>query len=595
MSKRVPLEGKVFGDFTAKEYLGKKKYLIVCNECGETRTIEAANMQRLHGVTCSKKKPTVENIIDKQFGEWTVLEYVGNKKYLCRCSCGTEKEQYRGNLVRGYTTSCGHDKNHYGDLTGKRFGDWLVLGKEKGGYRWVCQCQCEKKTISFNSAYDLNKGKTKSCGHGYNEFYDISGQQFGLWKVLEYEGNQHYKCECQCENKTISSVRKSDLLRGASTSCGCNKGAKAKETLLERYGEIGPNRANNPRTTEQVEAVSSKENLKGFIESFEYKLTSIELSEKLGIGLSRTLVLLKEYNLIDLVTLNPQESHVEKQIVQYIKEICDCEVITKDREILKGKELDIYIPDKKLAIEFNGSYWHSDIFKDKKYHQEKTLQCANKGIQLIHIFEHEWLDEKLQGQIKQILKLKLTDDYTRIYARNTVVKEIESSEANDFLDKYHLQRHVNASINIGMYFKEDLIGVITFSKPRYGLGYDYEIIRLCYKHNIKVIGGTQKMFKYFIKYYNPESILTYADISKFTGNVYIGLGFKLAKDKFITTPNYVWVGSNTYEVISRYNTQKSKLAKLGYDVENKTEDEIMKEEGYMKIYDSGNLRLEWYK
>ena len=594
--KRIDLTGKTFGDFTAIEYLGNKTYKIKCNICGEEKEIAACNMRRCVGVTCSKKKPPAENIIGKKFGHWTVLEYAGNKRYLCECDCEnkTRKLQYRSNLVKGNTTSCGHDKNHYGDLTGKRFGDWLVLGKEKGGYRWICQCQCEKKKISFNTAYDLCTGKTKSCGHGYNEFYDISGQQFGLWKVLEYEGNQYYKCECQCENKTISSIRKADLLSGATTSCGCNKGAKARETLIHRYGEVGPNKVGNQRTAEQINAITNKENLKRFIDSFEYKLTSIELSEKLGVGLSRTLVILKEFGLIDLVILNPQESHAEKLIVQYIKEICNYKIIVKDREILKGKELDIYIPEKKLAIEFNGSYWHSTLYKDKLYHQQKTLECAYKGIQLIHIFEYEWLNEDSQEKIKSLLRNLLSNNNKRIYARNTVVKEIDGKISKEFIDKYHLQCHVNASINIGMFYKNELIGVMTFSKPRYDTKYEYEIIRLCYKDNIKVIGGTEKIFKYFTKRYKPNSIMTYADITKFTGNVYTRIGFKLTEDRYITPPNYVWIDPNSDKVLKRYQTQKHKLIKQGLGTEDQTEVEIMTNLGFLQIYDSGNLKLEWY-
>lgn len=599
MSKRIDLTGKTFGDFTALEYLGKKTYKIKCNICGEEKEIATNNMQRCAGVTCSKKKPPVEDITGRQFGHWTVLKYVGKKKYLCRCDCEnkTEKEVYKANLISGTSTSCGHDKNHYGDLTGKRFGDWLVLGKEKDGYRWVCQCQCEKKKISFNSAYDLCTGKTKSCGHGYNEFYDISGQQFGLWKVLEYEWNQHYKCECQCENKTISSIRKADLLSGATTSCGCNKGAKARETLIQRYGEVGPNRIGNPRTAEQINAVASKENLEKFILDLGYKPTLNELSNMLDIMEGMLLVKIRKFGLIDLIDYNVM-SHVsqyEKEIARFINKECGCDIELRDRQILKGKELDIYIPEKKLAIEFNGSYWHSTIFKDKLYHQQKTLECAYKGIQLIHIFEYEWLNEKTQAQIKALLKAKLSNEYKRVYARNTIVREVDGKQSKEFLEKYHLQGNVNASINIGMFYENELIGVMTFSKPRYDKNYAYEIIRLCYKDNIKVIGGTEKLFKYFIKRYKPDSIMTYADISKFTGNVYTRIGFKLVEDKCITVPNYIWTYPNNNEVLKRYSTQKHKLLEQGLGEYGNTEDEIMTNLGYMKIYDSGNLKLEWYK
>ena len=196
MSGRIHLEGQIFGDFKVIEYLGNKKYLVSCIYCNnETKELFGHNIRKLFGVTCEKKKEPIIDLVGQKIGDWTVLKKIDSRRYLCRCSCEnqTTREVLKVNLMNGTSRSCGHKVNHYGDLVGRTFGDWTVIGKE--GYLYKVQCSCKNKTISLASSSDLMSGKTKSCGHGYNQFYDISGQQFGLWKVIEYLGNQKYKCQ----------------------------------------------------------------------------------------------------------------------------------------------------------------------------------------------------------------------------------------------------------------------------------------------------------------------------------------------------------------------------------------------------------------
>lgn len=103
------------------------------------------------------------------------------------------------------------------------------------------------------------------------------------------------------------------------------------------------------------------------------------------------------------------------------------------------------------------------------------------------------------------------------------------------------------------------------------------------------------MFRYFVERYNPTSIITYTNIAKFTGDIYTKLGFNSNGINSITDPNYIWYDITSKTIIPRYKTQKHKLIEAGLGKETQTEDEIMKELDFLKIYDSGNLRLEWYK
>ena len=598
MAKWIDLTSQIFGDFKAIEYLGDKRWVIQCTICGEVKEIQTYNMKKLVGVTCQKKKPpTIVINPGDRFGEWEVLSYEGNKKYLCRCSCGTEKLVLRENLLRGSSTSCGHNKNHYGDLTGKQINEWTVLGKE--GYLYKCQCSCGK--IQLVGQKDLMSGRSKQCGHGYNIRTDITGQKFGKWTVLKYLGNQMYLCQCSCENHTTRAIRKADLLSGHSTQCGCSKHDKAQQTLLECYGDIGPNRVNNPRTPEQIKAVQQKENLKAFI--LEHSnlgvIPQTDLATLLGIGLQRASVLVREYGLEDLVQFNCSQSEDERNLARWLQSDLGCKVVTRDRQLLDGKEIDIYLPDYKIGIEYNGNYWHSYPVKDMKYHQDKSIQAAKIGIRLIHIFEYEWKDSKIQEKIKNYLyDIVKSDSIDRIYARNTVVSEISPAEQYKFQDKYHLQGRATASIHLGIYQdadkdKKDLLGIMTFGKPRFNSQYEYELVRMCFKPKVSVVGGAQKMFKHFLNMYKPKQILTYSDISKFTGGVYKQIGMRAVQDNSMTVPNYVWVRPQDSSFLNRYQTTKQKLIDSGLGSDDQTEDDIMTWSGYVKVYDCGQLKYEY--
>lgn len=295
----------------------------------------------------------------------------------------------------------------------------------------------------------------------------------------------------------------------------------------------------------------------------------------------------KPYN-IDLEVYNELKSLIDEDSIKI-----------HDRTVLKAlnQELDFYIPQKKLAIEVDGSYWHSQKLKDPKYHQNKSLECLNAGVRLIHIFEYEWIQDEAREKIKQLLRNALDSNIKTIYARKCYIKEIDTDIEREFLNSYHLQRYASSSIKYGLYSQQDdeLISIMTFGASRFNNQYQYELIRYCNKPQIRIIGGAEKLFKRFIKDHNPEQIISYCSMSKFNGGVYSRLGFDRA-DRFITEPNYVWVPynfSNDKTVLTRYQTQIKKLKDQGLDVYGHTEDEIMQNRGYFKIHDSGNMRFVW--
>jgi len=243
-------------------------------------------------------------------------------------------------------------------------------------------------------------------------------------------------------------------------------------------------------------------------------------------------------------------------------------------------EVDIYLPNLSIGFEFNGLYWHSEVFKDKKYHLDKKDFFKKNNIDLFYIWEDDWNDKK--DIIKSIIKNKLGFS-NKIYARNTKIKELKSSEVSDFLNKNHLQDKIAGSVNIGLFYNNNLISVMNFSKNRAGKE-GWELLRFCSEINTIVVGGANKIFKHFIKEYNPNRIISYSDNDLFNGNLYKNLGFKYLGE---TGLGFWW--SNNHKKYNRLNFQKWKLK----DTEGKTGDEIMRNNGYHKIWNTGNSRWEY--
>jgi len=275
-------------------------------------------------------------------------------------------------------------------------------------------------------------------------------------------------------------------------------------------------------------------------------------------------------------------SIAEKEIVDFIKSLNIKNVIENDRTILDGKELDIYLPDYNLAIEFDGLYWHSESQgKDKNYHLDKTNKCNEKNIQLIHIFEDEWLDKK--EIIKSILRVRLGIIDNKIYARKCIIKEVENREAKIFLENNHLQGKVNGKIRLGLYYNDELVSLLTFGKSRFNKNYDWELLRFANKLNTSVVGGFAKLLKYF-KSNQSGKIITYSDKRYFNGKIYENNGFKTLLS---SSPNYYYIKNNI-----KYNRIKFQKHKLNSILENfnndLTESQNMLLNGYDRIWDCGN-------
>lgn len=236
-------------------------------------------------------------------------------------------------------------------------------------------------------------------------------------------------------------------------------------------------------------------------------------------------------------------------------------------------------------IEINPASTHNSTWSpfgnpvDKNYHKNKSDCARRNGFNCICVWDWDDLDK-----IVSLISKK-----EKIFARKCCIKELE--DVDEFLNENHLQGSCKGqSVKIGLFYNDELVEVITFGKPRYNNNYEWELLRLCSKRGIEILGGASKLFKYFIKTRDPESVISYCDDSKFDGNIYSTLGFsKLKQNK----PSAHW-----YNLVSKTHITDNMLRKHGFDRlvgrdigecygKNTSNKDLMIEHGFVEIYDCG--------
>ena len=357
--------------------------------------------------------------------------------------------------------------------------------------------QCE-------AAHDAQCSRTKEAAKNWNKEAakakraKTNKEKYGVENIGQIEKARKTRAEIYSDKEKVTLIQQ-----------------KMKKTNLERYGvshnmykHINPDALNVLFEKNELSNTLLKNGLVG-------------TSELLGVWPTTISAYHKKYDL-NILKSNVNSSY-EVECKHWLNSIgIFCQ---KDRTVCKPQELDIYIPSYNLAIEFNGLYWHSEALgKSKYYHFNKTKTCADKNIHLIHIFEDEWINHK--DVCKSIISGFLNQQSNKIFGRKCAIEEITNQESRSFLERNHLQGYSPASINLALKYNNDIQLLMTFSKSRFNQKIQYEMIRLDSKINTQIIGGTQKLWNYFIEHYHPESVVTYCDKRWFRGQVYKNLGFE---------------------------------------------------------------------
>lgn len=282
------------------------------------------------------------------------------------------------------------------------------------------------------------------------------------------------------------------------------------------------------------------------------------------------------------------KSKAETEIIDYIKSLDKNINVKQTFRGFKNLDLDIYIEEKKIAFEFDGLYWHSEIFKHKNFHRDKTDECFKHDVRLYHIFEDEWKFKQriVKNRIRNLLGLTPF----KLYARKCEVKEISNKQASIFFEKYHIQGSVGSKISYGLFYKNRLVAVMNFGSFRKSLGrkheaYCWELLRYATIGSFSVIGGAGKLLKHFETIHKPLKILSYADRRWSFGKLYKELGFM---QSHISPPNYFY--NYREKRYHRFQFRKSELhKKLKKFDASLSEAENMRANHITRIYDCGNL------
>jgi hypothetical protein len=276
------------------------------------------------------------------------------------------------------------------------------------------------------------------------------------------------------------------------------------------------------------------------------------------------------------------------------KFVCDLGLNStkNDKSVIKSNltdrplEIDILIKDKKIGIEYCGLYWHNEnspFPRGRNSHKLKHDLCKSQGIQLITIFEDEWLERR--PQIENILKAKL-GMLPKIYARNTKIVELKKEEAKKFLENNHLQGSCVFVWAAGLVYEGKLVGCATLSKHHRPNRNEAILSRVCFSDRA-VVGGTSKLFKAIkqkAKELGFSSLVSWSDNRWSDGGVYEELGMTPEE----LPPDYSYVKNGSQKRISKQSCQKRNLLKKG--AVGDTELEMAKSLGYSRIWDCGKIR-----
>jgi len=450
-------------------------------------------------------------------------------------------------------------------------------------------------------------------------------EKYGSWENRPGKENLK-KANEKLKNKEIKEKRKEKTIKTNLEKYGTEWPTQTKEfqekrqkTNLEKYG------IKNPIALYSIKGIETykKENIfKKFnfneeqIKNWDNKdfwIKNFIIDNKINIQKASEYFKINNYMILynhfknllkDEFSKYSLRSRYEEEIYEFLKSIYSGEIIRNDKKIISPYELDFYIPEKKLAIEFDGLFWHSQglvNFREidfKFYHLEKTLKAEEKDINLLHIFENEWIDPIKRDIWKSIISYKLGIVKQRYFARKLKVFTVDNKTINNFFDLNHIQGSAPSKVRLVLVDENyKIISAMTFAKPRYNRDYDWELIRFASLKYTSCVGCAAKLFKYFIENYKPKNIISYANrrFAYSKKNLYLSLGFKYLRR---SEPNYYYFHENNLlKHYHRSHFQKHKLKNYketkDFYEKSKPEHQIMFEAGFRRIFDCGQLVYEW--
>lgn len=277
-------------------------------------------------------------------------------------------------------------------------------------------------------------------------------------------------------------------------------------------------------------------------------------------------------------------SKPEQELIEFIRSLgvaAEHRVVGLFRS--SRREVDVYVPEYRVAFEFNGLYYHSELFRSADEHFSKVEAARKEGITLFHVWEDDWRDRPLivQEHIRQVLGVS---SLPKISARSTqVVVDIPKVKLRSFLGEHHIQGYAGGSISLGLEYQGELVAVAVFKKR---VDNAYELVRYATSANVR--GGHSKLVSFFEKTHSYQTLITFADLSFGHGELYYTTGWV---EDAVLPPDYSYVYKGRR--VHKFNFRKARFrsdSTLKYD-EDMTERELALLNNIPRIYDAGKIRF----
>ena len=319
---------------------------------------------------------------------------------------------------------------------------------------------------------------------------------------------------------------------------------KSKQTKLERYGDENYNNREKYKETYNNFSNEKKLEIRNKTEQTcidKYGVKHHMLNQKVKDDLQN--IFLEKYNVTCPFLINPNRNIISKNNLAFEEELYNKFKLKFNMEInINNKSFDFGY--NKLLIELNPTITHNSNISfahltgicnvvnctkhkplSKDYHYNKWKLAKDNGYELISIFD--WYDV---NKVLSLIKSKLGMNDYKIGARQTTIKIINKQESKKFLNNNHILGYDKSSdIIYGLYYKDLLVSVMSFGKPRYAKDYEWELLRFANLSNYTIYGSASRLWNQFLKDYNPKSVITYTNNDFGNGNIYVKLGFKFQK------------------------------------------------------------------
>jgi hypothetical protein len=538
--------------------------------------------------------------------------------YLCDCDCGVKdkkipcfavynnKQQSCGCLQGNRSTVINHNAN-----IGYKFGMLQVLAVKYLNHEFYYECKCDCGNIGLYRPRYLRTGNITSCGckqlsDAINKYKTYVGKRCGLLTITNYnyypenkknKTHHMFTCKCDCGNVIDVPVHLMVNNNGKTTCGNCFNSVTSHAGYLKLLEYCKENNLEllSDYSSKSVSVINNNGNISTTYNKYLFKCLKCNNTFHKTLHPYYSLLVCPYCN---KTSISGAEYLIRNFLASYN--------INFDKSLIESMssdqnriEIDFNIPDHNLGIELHGLEVHSTheyIYshfnsKSKRYHLNKLESAAIRDIDLLQF----WNTEVYQKTdiVKSIILNRLNLTPYSTYARNCYISKIDKHTSDSFLNTHHIQGTVtNDSVRLGLFHKStnNLVAVMTFGSSRFS-NHDWELYRFATYINCRIVGAASKLFKCFIRNYNPVSIVSYSDRRLFnSGKLYDILGFKL---DHISAPNYWYfkkgVNDKVAKLYHRVQFQKHKLSKLleSFDP-NKTEYQNMEENGYLRIYDCGN-------